>query len=242
MDKTYKMAIILPLYNEGGKILSVLKEVSEFAKNRRDYYFMFVDDGSTDNTYEIIKNNINGINNIDIIRYDLNQGKGYAIKYGFEHVDAEHYCFTDSDLAYPLELIDLIHTKLNQYDLAIGSRKIINSRRRPNLIRHILGEGYNTLMKLILKLPFQDTQAGIKGFRREVVKSVFPKMTIFGFGFDAEILFLARHKDFSITEIPVKERDSHTYKSCKIKLTKDSLRMFRDLMKVRINKILKKYE
>ncbi|MCX8026468.1 MAG: glycosyltransferase [Thermodesulfovibrionales bacterium] len=240
-DKMYKMAIILPLYNEENKVLQVLTEVKDFAKRRKDYYFVFVDDGSTDKTYHILKDNIDSDENIDVIGYSQNRGKGYAIKYGFEHIDAEYYCFTDSDLAYPLELLDTIYTQLQQYDLVIGSRKMGNSLRRPNLVRHILGEGYNRIMRFILGVPFKDSQAGIKGFRKKVVRSVFPKMTIFGFGFDPEILFLAQKEDFTISEIPVKEKASHTYKSCKIKLTKDSLRMFRDLIKVRINNSLKRY-
>ncbi|MFQ3573511.1 MAG: glycosyltransferase [Thermodesulfovibrionales bacterium] len=235
------MAIILPLFNEGNRILEILPEIKDFANNRKDFFFLFVDDGSTDNTYEILRNNLNSTGNVDVIRYKTNRGKGYAIRYGFESIDAHRYCFTDSDLAYPLELLDLIHTQLEHSDLVIGSRKIKNSTRRPSLVRHILGEVYNRLMRLILGLPFQDTQAGIKGFRREVVKTIFPKMTIFGFGFDPEILFLAKLKGYSITEIPVKERDCHTYKTCKIKLTKDSLRMFRDLIRVRINDIFKRY-
>lgn len=238
----YKMAVILPVYNEGEKICDVLKDVSDYAINHRDYYFLFVDDGSTDNTFEIIKSKINGHNNIGVVHYSNNKGKGNAVKFGFESVKAHNYCFTDSDLAYPLELIEIMEKELEQYDVVIGSRKLLDRKRRPNLVRHILGEGYNVILRLILRLPFKDTQAGLKGFRQDVVKKVFPKMTILGFGFDPEILFICRKHRFSIKEIPVVETEKHSYKTCKIKLTKDSLNMLKDLIKVCKNSLLRQYE
>ncbi len=238
----YKIAIILPVFNEQEVILDVIKEVSSFADSHQDYYFFFVDDGSTDNTYKIIKDSIKGISNMGVVHYDTNQGKGYAVKYGFASVKAELYCFTDGDLAYPLSLLETIEKELKNHDVIIGSRKLLNRKERPSILRHILGEGYNKLARWLLGMPFKDTQAGLKGFRSVVVKSVFPKIRIKGFGFDPEVLYIAKKKRFSIIEIPVEEKKTHLYKSCKIKLFKDSLRMLRDLLVVRVNDLLGRYE
>ncbi len=238
----YNLAVILPVYNEGDRIQSVVKEVTAFASKRLDYYFLFVDDGSTDRTAYVLKEALAGIDNVAVVGYSPNRGKGFAVRFGFDSVDAQYYCFTDSDLAYPLEMIEVLESELSGFDVVIGSRKLLDRKRRPNLLRHILGEGYNRLMRLTLGLPYRDTQAGFKGFRREVVKRVFPKMSIPGFGFDPEVLFLSKKYGFALKEIPVKEADSHNYKTCKIKLSKDSIRMFMDLLSVRFKDLLGRYD
>lgn len=242
VDFKYKVAVILPIYNNEHEAVSIVEELKDFASKRKDYYFLFVDDGSTDNTFKKIKSAVERIENIAITGYSSNRGKGYAIKYGFHSTDAEYYCFIDSDLAYPLELIDTLLSRLQEVDVVIGSRKLINRTRRPNLLRHILGEGYNRLMRITLGLPYRDTQAGIKGLTKEAVHRILPKMSIDGFGFDAELLLIAFKEGLSIEEIPVKESDNHSYKTCKLKLAKDTVTMLRDLIRVRINNLTGRYD
>jgi len=239
--KGAEMAVILPVYNAAKQIAQVVEEVRDFASVRPEYSFIFVDDGSTDDTRTVIANAIKGIANVSLTGYEVNRGKGYAVRFGFGSIDARSYCFTDSDLAYPLELLDTIRAELSCYDVVIGSRKLLQRPRRPNLLRHLLGEGYNYLMRLTLGLPYRDTQAGLKGFNREVIERILPKLTICGFGFDAELLYIASKEGYSIQEIAVQERETHNYKTGKIKLSKDSLRMFRDLLRVRANDLMGRY-
>ncbi len=241
IHKQTELAVILPVYNAATQIAQVVEEVSGFAATRPEYEFLFVDDGSTDGTRVAITNTIKGIDNVSLTGYEVNKGKGYAVRFGFDSIEAKHYCFTDSDLAYPLELLDSIRSELDLYDVVIGSRRLLDRPRRPNLLRHVLGEGYNRLMRLALGLPYKDTQAGIKGFNREVIEKILPKMTICGFGFDAELLFIASKQGYSIKEIAVQERETHNYKTGKMKLSKDSLRMFRDLLRVRVNDLIGRY-
>ena len=105
-----------------------------------------------------------------------------------------------------------------------------------------MGECFNFLARRILALPYRDTQAGCKGFRRDAARSIFEKSSISGFGFDAELLFIARKLGFSIMEISANVSKEHNYKKGKLKLMKDSVIMFCNLLHIRWNDLLGKYD
>ena len=105
-----------------------------------------------------------------------------------------------------------------------------------------MGKGFNRLARLILNLPFRDTQAGMKGFRREAARAILPKTGIRGFGFDVELLFIAKKLGFHITEIAAAESKEHSYKKGKLKLMKDSVIMFCNLLLIRWKNLRGQYD
>lgn len=244
-SKIRSVAVILPTFNERNIIESSVDSVSAFAVRNPDYHFLFVDDGSNDGTAEILDAAIKRHNrkNMSFLGNGQNRGKGYAVKTGFEQMKADALCFMDSDLAYSLDHLKLIVEQLRTSDVVIGSRKLSPERKnRPSLRRHILGESFNRLARVVLNLPFKDTQAGLKGFRLEAARRIFKKLDIMGFGFDVEVLFLARKFGLSVSEIFARENEKHSYKKGKLKLMRDSIIMFFNLLLIRTRNLLGRYD
>ena len=229
------VAVVSPVFNERKTIETMVHSAAAFVAANPQYRFLFVDDGSDDGTDEILRNAVSRRmqENIAVLRYETNMGKGYAVRTGFDNVDADALCFIDSDMAYPLEQLKLIEDALQRSDVVIGSRSINSTRGNSSLRRKIMGAGFNRLVRLILNLPFRDTQAGLKGFRREAARIILQKTKIGGFGFDVELLFVAKKSGFHITEIAAAESKQHSYKKGKLKLIKDSVIMFCNLLLIR---------
>jgi glycosyltransferase involved in cell wall biosynthesis len=198
---------------------------------------LFVDDGSTDGSGAELDDLIqeHGQPNIHLLRQPVNRGKGLAIKEGFAHLDNDLLCFTDGDLAYSFDHIDKLEAALAHFDVVIANRHLIPQHESVSLRRRILGECFNRLARRILGLPYRDTQAGLKGFRAGAARAIFRRQQITGFGFDAELLFIAHQRGYSIGEIAGYVNDHHSYKIGKVRLLKDSLRMLRDLFLIRRN-------
>ncbi|MBV9386629.1 MAG: glycosyltransferase [Chroococcidiopsidaceae cyanobacterium CP_BM_ER_R8_30] len=240
-----KVAVILPVYNEAKCIAKTWDSVLQFSNTRPYYHFTFVNDGSTDQTKQILDAKLTAASNsrIKVIEYEENKGKGFAIKTAVESVHEDYICFIDSDLAYSLEHLDLLVEKLDEFDVVIGCRNLIpESIERVNLTRKLAGKSFNTISRKLLNLPFCDMQAGIKGFKKNVAKEVFQKQKIAGFSFDAELIFLAKKKGYKIGQIPAMVSEKHLNKVSKVNLLIDSARMLLDLLKIRCNDIMGKYE
>ncbi len=240
-----KIAVILPVYNEANCIEKTFDRVLEFAQKNHAYNFIIVNDGSTDKTLQIIENKLTifPTHHIKLISYSERQGKGYAIKKGSESVDADCICFMDGDLAYSLEHLEPLVEKLEKFDVVIGCRNLDRQNfRNLTLIRKISGKIFNFISRKILNLPYRDMQAGLKGFKKNVAQELFKQQTITGFSFDAELLFLAQKKGYTIGEIPARVSEQHLYKISKVNIIKDSLKMFSCLLKIRYNNRAGNYE
>lgn len=240
-----KISAIVPVYNEAECIEKTFAAVLEYLDKRPYYSFLFVNDGSTDKTKEIIESKINGLSSsrINLISYDNRQGKGYAVNKGVQYADGDYICFIDSDLAYSLDHLDMVVEKLEYFDVVIGCRHLTSDKVvGVKFSRMIAGKVFNILSNQILDLKFSDMQAGVKGFSRIAAKELFNRQDLTGFSFDAELLYLAKKLGFSIGEIPAKVSESHQYKFSKINLLKDSVKMFMDLLAIRINDLRGRYE
>ncbi|WP_048810552.1 glycosyltransferase [Candidatus Methylacidiphilum infernorum] len=230
-------SVVLPVYNEEKVIREVSLCICRFAQEHPKYEFVFVNDGSTDNTGTLLKRALKefGSKQVQLVDYKTNKGKGFAIREGFKHTTGEHFGFLDGDLAYPLDYLPLFEEKLQSCDIAIGSR-IAEKKGKSwdrSFRRKFLGFCFNKLVGSILGLPYSDTQAGLKAFRRDVAERLFKMQKIEGFSFDVELIFLARKLGYKIVEIPVKVSPTHSYKHSKIKLVGDSLRMFKELLQIK---------
>jgi len=236
--------VILPVYNEAEIIGRVFREVSRFARQHEEYGFVFVDDGSIDNTAQILRGLIRQQENapLKMLSYSRNRGKGFAVRKGMEQCDTEFFCFTDGDLAYSLDHLPMLVDALKSHDVVMGSRNLAGGKQRNiEISRRIMGWGFNLLARMVLKLPYRDTQAGLKGFRLEAAKRIFAKQQIFDFCFDAELLFLARRLGYRIAELPARVSESHVYRGSQVNLWRDPPRMFLSLVRIRCNSARGKY-
>lgn len=240
-----KVSVILPVYNESEYIEEIFDKILDFSFKNLPFNFIFVDDGSKDSTKEIIKRKIKESKNnrINLVSYNPNKGKGYAIKKGIQAAEGDKICFTDGDLAYSLEYLKEFSERLNKSDIVIGWRAPFSENfENTKPIRRLSGTIFNFFSKVVLELNYPDMQAGIKGFKKPVAKHLFSKNKINGWSFDTEIIFLAKRKGYSISQVPVRVSDSNLNIKSKVNLIRDSIKMFFSLLKIRFNYLLGKYE
>lgn len=238
-----EVSVILPVYNEQTCIEKTFDAVLEYSRSHPTYHFLFVNDGSSDWTKPFLQSKINaaGRKEIQLLSYDFHAGKGYAIKRGLVHTYGDYVCYIDSDLAYSLDHLELLITALQQVDIAIGCRRSIQEKGL-SLSRRIAGRVFNLLSRGLLYLPYQDTQAGLKGFRRQAIKLLFSKQTMNGFSFDVELIYIAKKCGYSIAEIPAIVSSEHQRKRSQVNLFSDSLEMLFDLLAIRFNDRRRKYD
>jgi dolichyl-phosphate beta-glucosyltransferase len=235
------LSIIIPAYNEERRLPETLKKIHKYLTKRKfRHEILVVDDGSKDNTIKAAST-VKGIK-IKIVRNIKNRGKGFSINHGIKTAKGDIILFTDADLSTPIEFFDdFIRLHNTGTDVVIASRAIKGSRKKVKqpFYRDIGGRVFNLFVKIITGLMLNDTQCGFKSFKKKAAKSIFPRQTIFDFGFDAEILFIAKKHNFSIKESPVDWYDSP---ATKVKVFRDTLKMFFGLLKIRFNDVLGLYK
>ncbi|MFI5149208.1 MAG: glycosyltransferase [Bacteroidia bacterium] len=232
----FRTTVLIPVYNESGIIPLMITAVQEFSASHPDYYFVFINDGSSDLTGDLIRSSIEGNPGMKLLDMPINQGKAAALKVGMEQANTELICFTDGDLAYSLDHLLLLVESLEKHDVAIGNRNLGEKHLR-NVKRMIAGESFNRLVRILLRMPYTDTQAGIKGFRKEAGKNLFRLFRIRDFAFDAELLYIARRKGYSIGLIPARVDESHQNYPSNVSVISDSVGMFWSLLKIIVNGI-----
>jgi len=171
-----------------------------------------------------------------------NRGKGYSVRNGMLHSRGQIVLFSDADLSSPIEEAPKLFSALNAgADIAIGSRWLraeTQTQRQP-LHRQLFGRIFNLLLRVILGLPFKDTQCGFKAFKQSAVQAVFPRQKIERWGFDPEILFLARKSGLRVQEVPVAWGHSG---GARINPVIDGGRMFFEMLHIRWNGLMGKYD
>lgn len=237
------LTVIIPAYNEGEHILDNLlytsQVISKFVKN---YQILVVNDGSSDNTLEKVKAAACRDASISYVSYGQNHGKGYAIRTGVNHADAEFIAFLDADMELNPTMLRYFLKALNTMDadIAIGSKMHRDSKLDYPISRKIISIGYFLLLKLLFNLNLKDTQTGIKLFRGHVIKPICEDLCTNGFAFDIEILATASKMGYKILELPITLKYSRNRRGTE--KSKVSVRqifcVFRDTL--RIKKILRK--
>lgn len=242
MNEAPSLSIVIPAYNEGERLGPSLDRILTFCQHPWDAEVIVVDDGSKDQTSAIVGNyarKSGGI--IRLLENPGNRGKGYSVRNGVLNSNGDVILFTDADLSAPIEeAAKLIAAIENGADIAIGSRWARSElqTQRQSLPRQVLGRAFNGLLRILLGLDFKDTQCGFKAFRRQAAKTLFPLQRIERWGFDPEILFLARKWGFRVAEVPVRwGHDTRT----RISPLVDGSRMVADMLRIRWYSVTGKY-
>jgi glycosyltransferase involved in cell wall biosynthesis len=240
---TPSLSIVIPAYNEGARIENALDRVlSCVAERNWDAEVLVVDDGSSDNTVDIVHRWMTTHPNLHLIHNDGNRGKGYSVRNGILQSSGQVVLFTDADLSSPIEEAERLFAALDAgADVAMGSRWLDKQRQTIHqpLYRRFFGRCFNWVTRKIMGLPYKDTQCGFKAFKRDAAQVIFRLQTIERWGFDPEILFIARKLGYRIDEVPVTW--GHDERS-RISYLKDGMKMLEEMYQIRKNSLRGRYD
>lgn len=201
------LSIIIPAYNEQDRIQPSLERVWRYLNSLGlPYEIIVVDDGSTDRTAEITSEMATALGAIRLVSYKPNRGKGYAVRRGVAESLGELVGFTDADLSAPIEEMGkLLMATQGGVDVAIGSRAVkgaVIPVHQP-FYRELGGKALNLVIRTLAVRGIRDTQCGFKLFKGDVARTIFGRCFLDSWGFDVEVLYLARRSGFSVVEVPV---------------------------------------
>lgn len=237
-----KYSVVIPAYNEAARLGASLEKVLAYVHSQGwNAEVVVVDDGSRDQTAEIVRDFATKDAFVRLVQNPGNHGKGYSVRNGMLSAEGDILIFSDADLSSPIEESAKLLDALQQgADIAIGSRWLRTETQiqRQPLHRQVFGRIFNLLMRLILGLQFKDTQCGFKAFNRTAAQAIFPLQKIERWGFDPEILFLARKMGFRVKEVPVLWGHSG---GTRINPLVDGFRMFTEMLRIRWYSMTGKY-
>jgi glycosyltransferase involved in cell wall biosynthesis len=240
-DMTY--SIVIPAYNESQRLGATLEKVLAYVRTQGwDAEIIVVNDGSRDNTAEIVRAFAAKDPTVRLVENPGNRGKGYSVRNGILSSRGDIVLFSDADLSSPIEeMPKLLDALASGADIAIGSRWLRSElqTQRQSLHRQIFGRIFNLFMRMVLGLQFKDTQCGFKGFTRAAAQVIFPLERIERWGFDPEILFLAHKFGFRTDEVPVRWGHSG---GTRINPLVDGARMCQEMLRVRWYDLTGKYD
>lgn len=253
------LSIIIPAYNEEKRLPETLKKIEAYLnKQDYDYEVIVVDDGSKDNTKEIISNYIKDWNCFRLISYLPNRGKGYAVKTGMLAATGEWRLLMDADNSTDISEIEKLFSftvhgsqftgikdserlSVNGqlYDIIIGSRYLNASsiKVKQPLGRRIVSRMGNLLIRIVLGIKSVDTQCGFKMFSKKATEEIFPLQQIERWGFDMEILAIAIRKGYKIKEVAV---DWYDAEGSQVKKGA-TMKTLKELWQIKKNIIKRKY-
>lgn len=241
-DYRVDYSIVIPAYNEAARLPATLKAVVDCVRAHGWMAeVLVVNDGSKDETAEVVRNFSMSSPEVRLIDNPGNRGKGFSVRHGVMQAMGDVILFTDADLSAPIEEAGRLFAAIAAgADVAIGSRWLdgrSQTHRQP-LYRQLFGRCFNGVTRLVMGLPFADTQCGFKAFRREAARSIFPQQTIERWGFDPEILFIALKQGYRVQEVAVSwghdERSRMSY-------LRDGTQMLREMAIIRWNALRGRY-
>jgi len=232
------LSVIIPAYNEEKNIKNTIQSIYGYLSGKNiEHEIIVVTDGSRDKTNDVVSSMIVNIPTLSLLRFDVNKGKGYAVKEGILKAIGDFRLFTDADNATSIDHIEKMMPFFNQgYDVVIGSIAIkgstVASGSEP-IWRRLFGMTGNLFIQLVAVYGISDTQRGFKMITAEAANKIFPKMTIDRWGFDIEMLALARKFAYRIKEVPVvweNNPDSHVKLSAYFQVLMETVKIRWNLM------------
>ena len=231
-----RASLVVPAFDEAGRIERALSDVAAWRRSHPggwEWEVIVVDDGSTDGTAEVARHAAREADlPVTFLTHEKNRGKGAAIRTGVLASAGDPVLVTDTDLSTPLAEWVKLAERLPTHPIAIGSRAVDEAlvRKRQPFYRQFMGKTFNAFVRLLAVPGIHDTQCGFKLFRGDVARDLFSRAKIDRFAYDVEILYLARRRGIPIAEVPVLWFNSP---ESKVAVVKDSLRMMRDLFRIR---------
>jgi dolichyl-phosphate beta-glucosyltransferase len=227
------VSIIIPAYNEEERLPRSMQQVVAFVQGQAEpIEVLIVENGSRDRTTVIAEEFAARYPFVRVLHSD--KGKGVAVKAGMLAGQGRYLFMCDADLSMPInELRKFIPPACQDYDVAIGSREGEGAHRynEPGY-RHLMGRVFNLIVQLLAVPGYPDTQCGFKSFRREVAREIFAEQTMGGWSFDVEALFVALRRGYRVVSIPI---DWYADTDSKINPVRDTIKMVRDLLRIRLN-------
>jgi dolichyl-phosphate beta-glucosyltransferase len=237
-----RYSFIIPAYNEGARLGSTLDRVLHYvAAQHWDAEVVVVNDGSRDQTADLVRACAQTHPELRLIENPGNRGKGYSVRNGMLNARGDVLLFSDADLSSPIEEATKLFAAIDSgADIAIGSRWLQpeTQTHRQSLLRQFYGRLFNLALRLLLGLNFKDTQCGFKAFTRSAALAIFPFQKIERWGFDPELLYLARRTGLKVKEVPVAW--AHV-EGTRLSPLRDGIRMFGEVLKIRWYALTGKY-
>ncbi|MBK9144308.1 MAG: glycosyltransferase family 2 protein [Candidatus Melainabacteria bacterium] len=230
-----EITVVIPAYNEELRLPATLSSVHAYmSAQKRSFEILVVDDGSSDATVAAVEDFAGSHENVRVVSYKPNRGKGYAVRTGMMAAEGDLIIFNDADGSSPIEEIEKLIVSIEKgSDIAIGSRAKPDESRFVDALayRKYLGNSFNLIVRSLVLPGIYDTQCGFKMFKREVARDIFSVATMDGFAFDVEILYIARLRKYAIDEVPINWAN---VEGSKVNVFTDSPRMFLQVLKVAI--------
>lgn len=240
------LSIIVPAFDEKTRVGETIKKILGFIeKENLSAELIVVDDGSKDSTADVARKTAAEFSAIktDVIRYEVNRGKGFAVRTGLRAATSDIALFSDADLSTPIEELPKLIEPIRQgnFDVTFGSRELDKSliKTHQSRRREQGGRVFNFVVRKLTGLPFLDTQCGFKAFNMQKFRPLLPLMQIDRFGFDIEFLYVANRHGLRLQEIPV------VWNHCdgsKVDIWRDSRRTFDEVRQIRRNAKQGKYD
>jgi dolichyl-phosphate beta-glucosyltransferase len=206
-----------------------------------DAEVIVVNDGSNDNTADLVRARAGQNARLRLIENPGNRGKGYSVRNGMLNASGEILLFSDADLSAPIEQATKLFDAIGSgFDVAVGSRWLEPALQahRQSLVRQLYGRSFNLVLRILLGLNYKDTQCGFKAFSRSAAHKLFPLQTIEGWGFDAELLYLAHRMGLRVKEVPVVWSDRA---GTRIHPLRDGMGMLGEVLTIRRNALQGRY-
>ena len=238
-DTAVYLSLVVPAFNEERRIQDSLQQIIDYlTKQSYSWEVLVIDDGSRDRTGKLVEECSSRDPRVSLISQP-HRGKGHAVKIGMLAAKGAYRVQCDADLSMPIEQIArFLPPQLEDFDVAIGSREAAGARRigEPGH-RHLMGRVFNYLVRLT-GVSLKDTQCGFKCYAGPRAHGLFSLQRLDGFGFDVEVLFLARQQKLRVIEVPI---DWYYRSESKVRPLRDTLGMVRDLAAIRLNQLLGRY-
>lgn len=225
------LSLIIPAYNEEERLPRTLTNIQTFLQEQPyDSEILVVENGSRDRTAEVAAG---FAPEVRLLR-EKERGKGLAVRRGMLEASGEYRFICDADLSMPIEEVNrFLPPRLDDYDIAIGSREVEGSiRYNEPAYRHWVGRTFNVLVRTLAVPGFQDTQCGFKCFTADAAESLFPLQRIDGWTFDVELLFVALRLGYRVKEVPI---HWYYFPGSRVRMVRDSWTMLTDLFRIRSN-------
>jgi dolichyl-phosphate beta-glucosyltransferase len=226
------LSVVIPAYNEAERLAPGLRKAADYLRSRGlSYELLVVDDGSRDATAQVAERF--GADGVRVLRHERNRGKGGAVRTGVLATRGERVLLSDADFSTPIEELEKQERRLPEAPVVVGSRAVegSNIRERQPLYRELMGKTFNRIIRILGVRGISDTQCGFKLLRGDVARSLCADLTIDGFAYDVELVWLAQRRGHRVAEVGVVWENSP---DSRVDPIRSSLSMLWDVIRIRL--------